>query len=122
MRFKVDENVHPEAVSLLRAAGHEAVSVWDQDMRGQSDAVIAEVSRVEQRILLTQDLDFSDIRAYPPNRYSGIIVLRLADQGRRQVLSALGRVVKLLASQPIERYLWIVTESAVRIHGVSEPR
>lgn len=34
MRFKVDENLHPEVVALLRDQSHDAVSVWDQQMRG----------------------------------------------------------------------------------------
>jgi hypothetical protein len=29
--------------------------------------------------LLTRDLDFSDVRRYPPEKYGGIVVLRLPD-------------------------------------------
>lgn len=31
MRFKTDENIPTEAVDLLRAAGHDVVTVFDQD-------------------------------------------------------------------------------------------
>ena len=29
MRFKVDENLHPDAADLLRSAGHDAMTVYD---------------------------------------------------------------------------------------------
>ena len=34
MRFKVDENLHPEASAFLVEQGHDALSVWDQNLRG----------------------------------------------------------------------------------------
>jgi len=37
IRFKVDENLHPEAAMFLRDHGHDAVTVWDQNLRGTSD-------------------------------------------------------------------------------------
>ncbi len=37
MRFKVDENLHVEVAELLRQNGHDAVSVYDQQMQGRGD-------------------------------------------------------------------------------------
>jgi hypothetical protein len=36
---------------------------------GHSDAEIAQVCQREARVLVTMDLDFADIRAYPPQDY-----------------------------------------------------
>jgi predicted nuclease of predicted toxin-antitoxin system len=58
-----------------------------EDLRGASDPSIAKVCQVEQRILITLDLDFANIRNYPPQDYHGIIVLRLARQDRDTVLA-----------------------------------
>ena len=41
MLFKIDENLHEEVAELLRQAGHDAVSVYDQQMRGHADEDIA---------------------------------------------------------------------------------
>ncbi len=67
MRFKLDENLHPDAVLLLRREGHDALSVWDEGLRGAKDPRLAEVCRAERRALLTFDLGFGDIRqrGYP---------------------------------------------------------
>ena len=45
MRFKTDENLHEEVAQLLRQAGHDAVTVWNQGMQGHADAELAAVCR-----------------------------------------------------------------------------
>jgi predicted nuclease of predicted toxin-antitoxin system len=62
MRFKVDENLPPDTKALLEELGHDVLTVWDQQIRGAKDPRLAEVCRAEQRILLTFDLSFGDIR------------------------------------------------------------
>jgi predicted nuclease of predicted toxin-antitoxin system len=117
MRFKVDENLHPEVALILRDAGHDAQTVWDQEIVGVSDSQLAEVCRTEQRALITLDLDFADIRAYPPEEFSGWIVLRLARQDRSYVRPIVQRLVALLPAHPLARHLWIVDELGLRIRG-----
>ena len=84
MNFKLDENLPIEATLLLRERGHEAHSVHDEYLRGAADPSIAQVCQQEHRILITLDLDFADIRHYPPALYFGLIVLRLARQDRER--------------------------------------
>lgn len=61
MRFKTDENLHPEVAEFLRRHGHDAVSVWDEGLRGTKDVQIIERCRLEKRALLTLDVGFGDI-------------------------------------------------------------
>jgi predicted nuclease of predicted toxin-antitoxin system len=53
MRFKVDENLPPEASTFLVEQGHDAVTVWGQQLKGATDPRLAEVCRSEQRVLVT---------------------------------------------------------------------
>jgi predicted nuclease of predicted toxin-antitoxin system len=115
MRFKVDENLHPDAADLLCSAGHDAVTVYDQGLRGHNDEDIAAVCQREQRAIVTLDQDFSNIRRYPPEDYPGIMVLRLANKSRQPVLSAVTRLIPLLATEKLTGCLWIVEEHRVRI-------
>ena len=62
MRFKVDENLHEEVAVLLRQHGHDALTVYDQQMQGQVDDDVAAVCRQEGRAIVTQDLDGRDCR------------------------------------------------------------
>jgi predicted nuclease of predicted toxin-antitoxin system len=113
--FKVDENLPTEAAELLRIAGHDAVTVGDQRMAGQPDTNVALVCQREGRAVVTLDLDFADIRAYPPGDYSGIIVLRLARLDKPRVLWIVQRLLPLLEHEPLVGKLWIVDEASVRV-------
>ena len=116
MRIKTDENIHPGIAEYLTAAGHDAVTVWDEALQGTSDEKLISICRQEGRILFTLDLDFANIRAYPPSESAGIVVFRLASQSRQSVLRAVERLRPLLSSQVIDRRLWIVDEDRVRQH------
>lgn len=57
MRFKVDENLHPEVADVLRQSGHDALTVYEQGLRGHADGEVAGVCQKEDRAILTLDLD-----------------------------------------------------------------
>jgi predicted nuclease of predicted toxin-antitoxin system len=117
LKFKVDENLPTEAAELLVVAGYDAVTVSDQRMAGQPDENLGGVCQSEGRAVVALDLDFADIRAYPPSGYAGIIVLRLARLDKPRVLSVLQRLLPVLGSEPLVGKLWIVEEASVRIRG-----
>ena len=66
MKFKVDENLPSEYASILSDAGFEADTVVDQRLSGANDLVLFERCCKEGRVLMTLDLDFANVRAYPP--------------------------------------------------------
>ncbi|MGH7929026.1 MAG: DUF5615 family PIN-like protein [Candidatus Binatia bacterium] len=76
MDCKLDEHLPLEIKDLLAQHQHDAVTISEQSMAGSVDPVVAEICRKEARALLTLDLDFSDIRAYPLEDYYGIVVFR----------------------------------------------
>lgn len=117
MKFKFDENLPADLGAVLRAAGHDAHSVLDENLRGAADPSLAQVCQAEQRIFITLDLDFAHIKNYPPQDYHGIIVLRLARQDRDTVLAIIPRILALLQTEPIAQHLWIVDSSRTRIRG-----
>jgi len=117
MLFKVDENLPIEAALSLQSAGHDAVTVQDQRMVGEPDPRLAHVCQLEGRALVTLDLDFADIRAYPPNDYRGLIVLRPRTQSKPLVVSLVTTILPLLTHEQLDGRLWIVQESGVRIRG-----
>ncbi len=117
MRFKIDENL-PVGIALrLRNAGHDATTVTEQDMVGDPDTKLSEACQREQRALITLDLDFADIRNYPPEQHSGFIVLRVSGRGKRHIMEVFDRAVPLLETEPLAQHLWIVGEQTVRIRG-----
>ena len=77
MRFKLDENLPGSLVATLENAGHDAATVTEQGLQGKPDERVASVCRAEDRILLTLDSGFADIRVYPPTDHPGIVVFRV---------------------------------------------
>ena len=64
-----------------------AQTVLDQGLGGSRDQDLAAVCRREDRIIITFDTGFADIRQYPPSAYPGIVVLRLDSQARHHTLA-----------------------------------
>jgi predicted nuclease of predicted toxin-antitoxin system len=89
MRFKIDENLPHETCDLLNRAGHDAISVAQQELSGAADSRIYQICQHEQRALVTLDLGFANLQAYDPRSSHGVIVLRLARQDKSRVLEAL---------------------------------
>lgn len=117
MRFKIDENLHDDVAALFARQGHDAHTVHSEGLRGCDDAALAQRCRSEDRAIVTLDLDFGDIRVFPPANHAGLIVLRVGDQSRSHILSVVNRVLDLLTREPIAGRLWVVSDADVRIRG-----
>ncbi len=83
MRIKLDENVTIAAQPVLIKHGHDVHTVHDEDLIGAPDSDLLTVCRDEQRMLVTFDLGFGDLRTYPPGTHPGVIVLRLDVNGTK---------------------------------------
>ena len=116
-KFKSDENLPAEVTAILRESGHDAMTVLDQELGGHSDEALMTRCREEGRAMITLDLDFADIRSYPPADYSGIIVLRLDRQDKPHIVDVFEKLMSTLAEEQLVGKLWIVTEETVRIRG-----
>ncbi|HET6568211.1 MAG TPA: DUF5615 family PIN-like protein [Rhodothermales bacterium] len=79
MRFLVDANLPRSTIAAFTRAGHEAIHVNDVGLKEAPDELIAQRAREIQAAIVTRDLDFADIRRYPPADYPGIVVMRLPD-------------------------------------------
>ena len=107
-RFKLDENLPRDAQALLIDAGLDVHSVNDERLGGRADSTILDACLKEDRVLVTLDLDFADIRLYPPSSHRGIWVLRAETQSIQNALSALRGALALLGKEadrksPVDR-------------------
>jgi predicted nuclease of predicted toxin-antitoxin system len=115
MQFKTDENLPVEIAEWLREQGHDAMSVREQNLQGTTDESLADRCKTEGRAIVSLDLDFSDIRKYPPSDFAGIIVLRPLLQTIPNLCRMMQQVHRLLSSETLPGSLWVVDEHHVRI-------
>jgi predicted nuclease of predicted toxin-antitoxin system len=114
-RFKVDENLPRAARALLIEAGYDTETVHDEGLAGCPDSRLLEACVVENRILITLDMDFADIRRYPASAHRGVWVLRPETQGITNTLAALKGALSLMAKERTASRVWIVEPGRVRI-------
>lgn len=97
MKLKIDENLPADCAVLLRNAGFEADTVFDERLAGADDAIIASRAQAENRVLVTLDLDFGNVQAYPPSQHAGIIVLKPKSQDKPTISS----LISLICNQAV---------------------
>lgn len=76
MKLKLDENLGRRGAEILSAAGHDVMTVSEQQMRSAPDEHLLLVCHAEGRCLVSLDFDFSNPLRFPPHEYSSIAVLR----------------------------------------------
>jgi predicted nuclease of predicted toxin-antitoxin system len=73
VRIKLDENMPESLVAVLSDLGHDVDTVPSKHIVGQEDGVVWRAAQADRRFLVTQDLDFSDIRLFEPGTHHGLL-------------------------------------------------
>jgi len=81
VKVKLDENIPVSLAEALASLGHDVQTVIGQGLTGRADAEIWRQCQLEDRLLMTQDLDFSDARKFQPGSHAGIVLVRLQNPG-----------------------------------------
>jgi predicted nuclease of predicted toxin-antitoxin system len=115
MKLKLDENLPRGLSAALARLGHDIHDVYEEGLVGRPDADIWEAAQREERLLLTQDLDFSDVRRFAPGRHHGVMLLRLSSPSRLDLLS---RILQLFGQENVEgwkRSFVVATDRKIRV-------
>ena len=115
MRIKIDENLPGRLLGRLSAMGHDVDSVQREGLQGRDDPAIWQAAQEAKRFLITQDMDFSDIRAYRPGTHEGILLLRLRNASRQALLARVLSVFRREAVEDWSRCFVVASETKVRV-------
>jgi predicted nuclease of predicted toxin-antitoxin system len=116
VKFKLDENIGRRGLELLRASGHDVMTVWDQGLRGVTDQKLFEICSAEGRTLVTLDRDFGQVPRFPPEKSAGIVILDVGPRALPGIVGRLRDFLAVLESHSVAGALWIVEPGRVRIH------
>jgi predicted nuclease of predicted toxin-antitoxin system len=89
VKVKLDENIPVSTSQVLMKLGHDVETVIGEGLAGRDEATVLAAASSEDRLLVTLDRGFGDVRAYPPGSHGGIVVLRPDSQSVSLVLSTL---------------------------------
>jgi hypothetical protein len=115
VKIKLDENLPERLVPELAALGHDVDTVRAERLTGRPDNEIWQAEQSAGRFLITQDLDFSDVRRYAPGTHGGLLLVRLPQPGRDALVA---RVVLLFATESVDQWkgcLVVATDHKVRV-------
>jgi len=115
MRIKLDENLPAILTDVLAEFGHDADTSPQEGLAGFRDEEIWEAALKTDRFLLTQDLDFSDVRKFLPGTHPGLLLIRLDHPSRTALVR---RVRQILVAEDIESWkgcFVVATEHKIRV-------
>lgn len=115
MKIKLDENLPLRIGPELQALGHEVHTLEMEGLSGCSDDELWRAAQNEARLLITQDLDFSDIRAFAPGKHHGLLLIRLRLPSRRALIARLTDVFRSEDVSSWTKCFVVVTDRKIRV-------
>ena len=115
MKIKLDENLPDRLVTVLTGLAHDVDTIRGEQLTGRADPDVWSAAQAAQRFLITQDLDFSDVRRYTPGTHAGLLLVRLTRPGRNALFE---RVSTVFQTEKVEEWtgcLVVATEQKIRI-------
>jgi predicted nuclease of predicted toxin-antitoxin system len=76
LRFLIDEDCPLSLENLLNLKGYDTIHVKTSGLSGTKDPQLFIFAQQEQRIIISRDLGWANIKTYPPNSHCGLIALR----------------------------------------------
>jgi predicted nuclease of predicted toxin-antitoxin system len=115
MKFFADECVYAATTQLLRTRQQDVVTAQDAGLSGKSDEEILAYAVEHGRVLITIDMDFSNIRRFPPKSYIGIIVLKIRPRTAEKVHNVLEQVLRELDDEQLSKSLVMIDQGKYRV-------
>ncbi|HAF70510.1 MAG: DUF5615 family PIN-like protein [Clostridia bacterium] len=114
VKFLADECVFDLTVRFLRDEGWDVTTVTELGLRGVNDAQVMGKAQEMKAVLITRDMDFADIRKFPPSAYGGVIVLKMSYRTSVQVHAVLRKMLQEVKEDEFVGALFIVNHNKWR--------
>ena len=101
--------------AILTAHGHDTDTVHEEGLTGSSDHEVWQETQRAGRFLITQDLDFSDLRQFQPGSHYGLLLVRLPNPSRQSLIEYVDAAFKTEAVETWQRCFVVLTDRKIRI-------
>jgi predicted nuclease of predicted toxin-antitoxin system len=117
----IDASLPRSTKTVIEALGHNAVDVRDILPPASPDADIAFMALDENRVIITRDFDFANILLYPPEKYPGIIVLKVRALKPIEINNIIELFLTTTSPETILHSLIILEPNRYRVNKVTFP-
>ena len=121
MKIKLDENLPHRLKVALAELGHAADTVVEEGIGGCDDQTLWKEAQRTGRFLITQDMDFADIKRFSPGSHHGVLLVRLRDPGREALLQYILSALKDAVLDDWAGCFVVLTENRIRIRRPGHP-
>jgi len=115
MKLKLDENLSRHLKLVFAGLGYDVKTAAEENLLSQPDTAVALAAKTESRLLLTLDLEFGDLRKYPPGNHPGIVLFRPRTFGPLAVSELVRGFVAGADLRDFEGCVVVVEPSRVRV-------
>ena len=115
LRFLADVHISPLTVAALKLNGYDILRSTDLLPATTADIDILELARVEGRIIITQDLDFSMLIAVGKYNQPSLVTLRLSYAKPDVITQRLLDVLPQLEEELTQGSALTIDDNSVRI-------
>ena len=112
----VDEDMHRSVAAPLKRLGHQVLDVRDHGLRGAPDREVFAFAQRQGAALLTGELGFANLLAFPLGTHQGIIVARFPNElSTRRINEEILRELAGVKDEEIAGSLIILEPGRIRI-------
>ncbi len=108
MQFLADENFRLDVIRFLEKQGHNIKLA----PRSCDDKKVAHIAHHEDRILLTNDNDFSITLQFPPKKFSGILIFRIHPPRFSKYILAINNFFDIRKNNQIKGKTFLIDENS----------
>lgn len=115
MKIKLDENLSRYLKDPLQQRGYDAATAVEEGLLSKPDTEVGAAAKSEGRIIFTLDLEFADLRKFPPGSHPGVIVFRPRSLGPMAVNEFILRFLEETDLKEFERCVVVAEPGRIRV-------
>jgi predicted nuclease of predicted toxin-antitoxin system len=114
MKFLIDMPLSTELAIWLAQQGHDAVHAFELGLDRASDEVIMERAQVEQRVVVTADLDYPRLLALTRAEGPGLILFRGGNYSEQEAVDRLRQALETISNEELPNSIVIIEKGRIR--------
>lgn len=114
MKFLIDMPLSPDLAFWLNQQGYDAIHASDVGLYCALDALILEVARKEQRIVITADLHYPQLLALTHAEGPGLILFRGGNYNEHETIEYLEHALKVIPEDDLSAFITVIEKERIR--------